>query len=184
MTEKDYVDGRFELIKQVASGGMGSVHRAIDHHTGQTTAVKFMLTDDERASARFQREAATLARIHHPAVVGYIAHGATTDGRLYLAMEWLDGYDLQERLHRARTNATVATVDERTGRRSLLAPSEIMAVARIAASALDAPATAWSTATSSRPIYSCPMVKWIACAWSTSGRRDGRRLAWALRRPA
>ena len=50
---------------------------------------------------RFTLEARLLAQLHHPAIVGYLAHGTTDDG-LYLAMEWLEGEDLSARLLRER----------------------------------------------------------------------------------
>jgi tetratricopeptide (TPR) repeat protein len=49
---------------------------------------------------RFAREASILAVLDHPAIVGYLDHGSTPDGTLYIAMEWLDGEDLADRLAR------------------------------------------------------------------------------------
>ena len=45
---------------------------------------------------RFAREIDVLSRLEHPNIVGYVGHGTTTDGRTYLAMEWLDGTSLHE----------------------------------------------------------------------------------------
>src|SRR5205814_2336371 len=50
---------------------------------------------------RFAQEAVVLAELSHPAIVRYVAHGKTPDGALFLAMEWLDGEDLSERLARS-----------------------------------------------------------------------------------
>jgi tetratricopeptide (TPR) repeat protein len=43
-----------------------------------------------------------LSQLSHPAIVRYVAHGATDAGELYLALEWLDGIDLRERLRAGR----------------------------------------------------------------------------------
>src|SRR5690349_11080350 len=90
---------RFEVERHVGSGGMGVVYRTRDRHTDTLAAVKVMRAGGAEAAARFAREANVLAGLSHPAIVGYVAHGDTGDGGLYLAMEWLDGEDLATRLH-------------------------------------------------------------------------------------
>jgi serine/threonine protein kinase/tetratricopeptide (TPR) repeat protein len=91
------LDARFRIEREAGSGAMGVVLRALDEHTGEPVAIK-VLKGDRSASARFQREARVLSQLKHPAIVRYVAHGATASGAMYLAMEWLDGEDLSERL--------------------------------------------------------------------------------------
>ena len=93
------LDGRFRIESEAGAGGMGVVMRAHDLHTGQPVAIK-IVRSDQRANARFQRESRVLAQLHHPGIVGYVAHGTTASGALYLAMEWLEGEDLAARLAR------------------------------------------------------------------------------------
>src|SRR5262245_39249744 len=100
MRAGDVVADRFELLDAVGSGGMGSIFRARDRHSGEPVAVKILLED--LGQARFEQEAEVLSELHHPAIVRYVAHGATAAGKSYLAMEWLDGEDLSRRLSRAR----------------------------------------------------------------------------------
>jgi tRNA A-37 threonylcarbamoyl transferase component Bud32 len=90
------MDDRFELVAFAAAGGMGRVYRARDRATGETVAIKLLPRDGD--AARFAREAEVLAAIEHPGVVRYLAHGAALAGARYLAMEWLTGEDLSERL--------------------------------------------------------------------------------------
>src|SRR5215472_16113647 len=96
---------RFELERLVGSGGMGSVYRARDRLTGGPVAVKLLLAQLARDKERFKREAQLLAELSHPRVVRYVAHGVTPADHPYLAMEWLEGEDLAERL--ARTGLTM-----------------------------------------------------------------------------
>src|SRR5204862_4377343 len=58
------------------------------------------IVEDEHANARFEREATLLASFEHPGIVRYFAHGRLRDGRMYLAMEWLAGRPLDERLRK------------------------------------------------------------------------------------
>ncbi len=81
---------RFELTQQAARGGMGSVWRARDLTTGSQVAVKVLSLDGRPDVARFEREAAMLAQLHHPNVVRYVTHGVS-DGIHYLVQEWVDG---------------------------------------------------------------------------------------------
>jgi class 3 adenylate cyclase len=88
------VGGVFELESVVGSGGMGVVFRARHRETGARVAVKLLRLLTPTAMSRFEREAESLARLRHPAIVGYVGHGVHTDGVPYLAMEWLEGKTL------------------------------------------------------------------------------------------
>jgi tetratricopeptide (TPR) repeat protein len=91
------VDERFELVALAASGGMGHVYRAHELSSGRLVALK-VLVADYTDTPRFTREAEILARIDHPGVVRYVAHGALSTGEKYIVMEWLSGSDLSARL--------------------------------------------------------------------------------------
>jgi len=93
------VEERFEILREVAQGGMGIVYEARDKDTGERVAVKCLL-DSAFDTLRFERESELLASLEHPGLVRHIAHGTTNDDRPYLAMEWLDGEDLAARLSR------------------------------------------------------------------------------------
>lgn len=107
ITPGSLIDRRFEVQRLVGSGGMGAVYRARDRRTGGPVAVKVLHERTPALVERFEREALVLAGLAHPAIVGYVAHGAlprdeSADPRepepRYLVMEWLDGVDLAERL--------------------------------------------------------------------------------------
>jgi tetratricopeptide (TPR) repeat protein len=90
--------GRFEIHQLAGSGGMGMVYRALDRETGTVVALKVLRGERAQEPERFQRESRVLSELHHPAIVRHVAHGTTSDGDSYLAMEWLAGEDLQMRL--------------------------------------------------------------------------------------
>jgi eukaryotic-like serine/threonine-protein kinase len=97
----DVIAGRFEVGEIVGSGGMGDVYRARDRLNGSLVAVKVlrMKAEGDRDSIdRFFREAVVLSELNHPGIVGYVAHGETLSGQVYLAMEWLEGEDLASAL--------------------------------------------------------------------------------------
>ena len=90
--------GRYTIDAFLAKGGQGAVYRAHDAHLQRPCALKELLDPDrpsERATriAAFQREAGTLASLHHPRIVDvwdFFEEG----GRYYLVMEFLEGGDL------------------------------------------------------------------------------------------
>jgi hypothetical protein len=90
------VGGRFELGPVVGSGGMGEVFRARDLERGGLVAVKVLRAGVDHE--RFAREARLLAQLHDDHVVGYVAHGTEPDGSHYLAMQWIEGDTVYERL--------------------------------------------------------------------------------------
>ncbi|WP_394847605.1 serine/threonine protein kinase [Pendulispora brunnea] len=92
------------LVRQIGEGGMASVWLA--HHVGLDTqvAVKLMspaLACHQAAVERFTREARSAARIHHPNVVQILDYGvpAEPNGLPYIVMEYLEGTDLETRIH-------------------------------------------------------------------------------------
>jgi hypothetical protein len=89
--------GPYRLDREVGSGSAGTVFRAIDERSGAVVAIKHVTDPSWRN--RFGREVETLARLAHPGIVRYVGHGETPFG-MYLAMEWLEGEDLQSCLAR------------------------------------------------------------------------------------
>jgi tetratricopeptide (TPR) repeat protein len=88
---------RFDVEAVVGSGAMGVVLAARDRVGGGRVALK-VLGERTGERERFLQEGRMLAELRHPGVVGYVAHGLTPSGELYLAMEWLEGQTLAERL--------------------------------------------------------------------------------------
>jgi tetratricopeptide (TPR) repeat protein len=99
---------RFQVEALVASGGMGMVFRGRDLLDGQPVALKVLRRHAHNPTERFFREAEALAALSHPAIVRYVAHGATPQGEPYLAMEWLDGETLADRLLRGAIGPVAA----------------------------------------------------------------------------
>lgn len=93
------IAGRFQLIAQVATGGMGTVHRAFDLSRQRAVAVKLLSeVGSVEATERFRREASLLAELRHPGIVEFVDAGLLDDGGMYMAMQWLEGIDLAQRL--------------------------------------------------------------------------------------
>ncbi|MGW0964109.1 protein kinase domain-containing protein [Streptomyces gelaticus] len=94
------IDGRFRLIEQLGSGGMGTVWRASDTVLHREVALKAVRSDAEASDVsreRVLREARALARLNHPNVVT-IHHIVDADPHPWLVMELVSGHSLQERL--------------------------------------------------------------------------------------
>lgn len=94
------------LVRQLGSGGMGSVWVAEQTRLGGHVAVKFLSTallDHESARSRFDREARLVAKIKSQHVVQVHDHGVTTTEPAipYIVMELLEGTDLSKLLDRS-----------------------------------------------------------------------------------
>jgi adenylate cyclase len=113
------IDGRFASEGEGKSGGMGTVWKARDLRTGKPVALK--LLHDSADADRFSREAALLAGLNHPSIVRYVAHGVTERDVPYLAMEWLDGENVAERLARGPLTFEETLVLARSAARGLAA---------------------------------------------------------------
>ena len=90
--------GHFEVLSLLGSGGMGVVYLARDLRLGRRVAIK-VLPDgsvaDERARARFRREAEALSRLNHPHIAT-IYDFDQQDGRDFLVMEYIEGQSLRD----------------------------------------------------------------------------------------
>jgi tetratricopeptide (TPR) repeat protein len=95
-----HFDNRFDIHMLAGAGGMGRVFRAHDRQSGQPVALKLLHAVEETALARFSHEARALARLEHPHIVRFVAYGVAPSGEPYLALEWLDGETLEQRLAR------------------------------------------------------------------------------------
>jgi len=120
----ELLDGRFRIETQAGEGAMGVVLRALDLTTGEPVAVKIMRLDRAHTE-RFAREAEALARVRSAGVVHHVHHGVDHDGRPYLAMQWIDGPSLDQRLEQGGLQAFDAL---RLGERLARALHEVHAV--------------------------------------------------------
>jgi serine/threonine protein kinase len=77
--------GHYEIVAQAGAGGMGEVYKARDTRLKRTVALKVLTAQ----SARFEREARTVASLNHPhiCVLHDIGH---ENGRPYMVMEFLE----------------------------------------------------------------------------------------------
>jgi serine/threonine protein kinase len=96
------VAGRYRLVRMLGSGGMGTVWLAHDLSLDSQCALK--LIDDDKAASeevriRFEREARAAAQVRGAHVVDIFDHGEH-EGVPFIAMEYLEGEDLEERLRR------------------------------------------------------------------------------------
>ncbi|MBL9167595.1 MAG: protein kinase [Verrucomicrobiales bacterium] len=85
----------FALIRPLGKGGMGEVFLARQLTTGRLVAIKRLAPQVDRA--RVDREAAALAALNHPNIVGIVQRGEH-QGCAYLAMDYIEGDNLAERM--------------------------------------------------------------------------------------
>ncbi len=93
--------GHYAIRRKLGAGGMGVVYEADDERLKRTVALKLMLSldHDETARRRFWREAQAAASVNHPHVCQVYEVGED-NGRLFIAMELLEGEPLNKTLRR------------------------------------------------------------------------------------
>jgi serine/threonine-protein kinase len=94
---------RYRVLRKIGEGAMGHVFEAEHIDLGRRVAIKVLAAHHATSSdyaARFRREARALSRLSHPNLVTLHDFGQATDGRLYCAMEFLEGETLDRSLER------------------------------------------------------------------------------------
>ncbi len=103
--------GLYDLVEQVAEGGMGTVYRARHRETGDMVAVKVMttnMTGNPILLKRFEQEFHAARRLDHPNLVRALDFGQE-GGVPYLVMEFVEGESLGQKIERdGRMNETEA----------------------------------------------------------------------------
>ncbi|MBN1479471.1 protein kinase [candidate division KSB1 bacterium] len=90
----------YKIINKLGEGGMGQVYLVEDLRLERKVALKFLpsqLTTDKHARERFEREAKAAAALNHPNIIT-IYDVSEFEGQTYIAMEYVDGVSLRERI--------------------------------------------------------------------------------------
>ena len=89
------LNGRYEILEHIGSGGMADVYRARCHKENRFVAVKILrqeYNDDEAFVRKFIREAQSTAELHHPNLVD-IYDAGNENGIHYIVMELAEGME-------------------------------------------------------------------------------------------
>ncbi len=104
----------YKITGKLGEGGMGSVYSADHQRLPRPYAIKVLHEVVEPESEfyhRFRREAEICSRLRHENIVEVVDFNFTPDGRPYIAMELLDGEDLETRLEREGRLSEIATLE-------------------------------------------------------------------------
>ena len=97
--------GRYEIRSQIGAGGMGEVYLAQDTELNRKVAIKVLPADlatHQDRMRRFKQEATSAAALTHPNIA-HIYEIGESDGVNFIAMEFIDGKTLREKIHQERT---------------------------------------------------------------------------------
>jgi len=93
--------GNYRILCPIGEGGMGRVFLAERTEIGGRVALKVLHADfaeDAEIAARFLNEARASNTIEHPGVVKVYEYGQLADGGAFIAMEFIEGQSLRQRL--------------------------------------------------------------------------------------
>ncbi|HWA77244.1 MAG TPA: protein kinase [Polyangiaceae bacterium] len=104
---------RYKLLRELGRGAAGIVHEAVHTDLGRTVALKVLESDamSAEAQSRFRSEARIVAQLTHENLVKVHDFGSCRDGRLFYAMELLEGETLAKRLDRERQLPPSSVID-------------------------------------------------------------------------
>src|SRR5438874_12836421 len=97
---RDILNGQFQILQKIGSGGMGSVYKASQPAMNRMVAIKILhpkLANRKDLVSRFRREARAMSQLSHPNTVKVFMYGELEeDGSLYIVMEMLEGKNLNQ----------------------------------------------------------------------------------------
>ena len=115
LTIGSVVEGRYEILRELGQGGMGTVYEAKQIKLNKRVALKVLQPeraqrdDDGNSQKRFLREARVASAIDHRNVVDIIDFGDLEDGSTYYVMELLEGRDLSSLLKNEGVEVVIET---------------------------------------------------------------------------
>ncbi|MBK8979063.1 MAG: serine/threonine protein kinase [Planctomycetes bacterium] len=121
--------GDFRLVRERGRGGMGVVFEAVQQSLGRRVALKVLAaerTGSARSIERFRREASATAKLRHPSIVQVFGVGELA-GRHVIAMEFVDGPNLAERLEQQRERAEPRIVSDDDDRSHVVQVADLVA---------------------------------------------------------
>lgn len=96
---REILNGKYQILQKIGSGGMGSVYRAYEPAVNRMVAIKILhpkLANRTDLVSRFRREARALMQLTHPNTVKVFSYDELEDGALYIVMEFLEGKNLNQ----------------------------------------------------------------------------------------
>ncbi len=106
--------GRYVVEELIGGGGMADIYKARDPHLDRLVAVKRLrpaLSKAEEFRIRFQREAQAVAALRHPHIVRIYDFGIQ-DSIYYMVMDYIEGYNLKDHLHKLQESGQSLTWEE------------------------------------------------------------------------
>ncbi|MBS1792527.1 MAG: serine/threonine protein kinase [Acidobacteria bacterium] len=90
--------GKYEVVRELGRGGMGTVYLAERRELGQKVALKIIKKglDSDDLLRRFESERKILAQLEHPNIARLVDGGATADGLPFYVMEYIEGVAIDE----------------------------------------------------------------------------------------
>jgi hypothetical protein len=113
--QRGAIIGRYVVIDQVGSGGMGVVYAAFDPELDRKVAIKLLVSDSPEGQAWILREAQAMARLSHPNVICVFDVG-TLHERVFVAMEFVEGKTLRDWFYPRKPCAEVLEIFTAAGR--------------------------------------------------------------------
>jgi serine/threonine protein kinase/Tol biopolymer transport system component len=97
--------GRYEILSPLGAGGMGEVYLARDSQLDRAVALKILpaeVASNQERMRRFVQEARAAAALNHPSIA-HIYEIGESGGTSFIAMEYVEGETLREKIHRDKT---------------------------------------------------------------------------------